>query len=170
AGFTMIRSVRRFSLIAVAAVLAGCGGGGGGSGGTGTLGVALTDAPACGYDSVWIRVTKVRAHRSDEADEGSAGWSEIVLDTPRDIDLLALQNGELEDLGQPTLPAGHYTQLRLVLAADGNEVVLSDTKETKSLRTPSGQQSGLKLVHGFDIEDATTTRLVLDFDACCSIV
>ena len=69
----MIRSVRRFSLVAIAAVVAACGGGGGESGGTGTLGVSLTDAPACGYDNVWIRVTKVRAHRSDNADEGSSG-------------------------------------------------------------------------------------------------
>ncbi len=166
----MIRLVRRSCLVAVAAIVAACGGGGGGDGGTGTLGVSLTDAPACGYDNVWIRVTKVRAHRSSNAAESASGWSEIVLDAPRDIDLLALQNGELEDLGQTTLPAGHYTQLRLVLADDGNEVVLSDTGATVPLKTPSGQQSGLKLVHGFDIEDATTTRLVLDFDACRSIV
>lgn len=165
----MFHPARSLSVVAIAALVGACGGGGGG-GGTGTLGVSLTDAPACGYDNVWIRVTKVRAHRDSDADDSSGGWSEIVLDAPRDVDLLALQNGELEDLGQTTLPAGHYTQLRLVLANDGNEVVLSDTKETKTLTTPSGQQSGLKLIHGFDIEDAATTRLVLDFDACRSIV
>src|SRR5690606_7276482 len=49
--------------IAAAAILAACGGGGGSSGGTGTLSVKMTDAPSCGYDHVWVTVTKVRVHK-----------------------------------------------------------------------------------------------------------
>lgn len=37
------------------------------SGGTGTLNVSMTDAPACGFDNVWVTVAKVRAHQSDSA-------------------------------------------------------------------------------------------------------
>jgi hypothetical protein len=142
------------------------------------LKVSLTDAPACGYDNVWVTVTKVRVHRSDAAGESDSGWSEIVVDPStrgRKIDLLELQNGVLADLGQTALPAGHYSQVRLVLAdnatvADANQLVLSGTKARVALDTPSAQQSGLKLKHGFDVEDGAEADLVLDFDACRSIV
>jgi hypothetical protein len=171
-------SMRWLPALATAAVLAACGGGSGSSGGTGTLKVALTDAPACGYDNVWVTVTKVRVHRSETAGDGDVGWSEVVVDpasSGRRIDLLELQNGVLADLGQTALPAGHYSQVRLVLAdnndvAHANELVLSSTKEHVLLDTPSAQQSGLKLKHGFDVEAGTEADLVLDFDACRSIV
>lgn len=162
-----------------AAVVAACGGGGSaGSGGTGTLKVSLTDAPACGYDNVWVTVTKVRVHRSDAAGDSDSGWSEVAVDPGsrgRRIDLLELQNGVLADLGQMALPAAHYSQVRLVLAdnkdvPDANQLVLSSTKERVLLDTPSAQQSGLKLKHGFDVEAGTEVDLVLDFDACRSIV
>ena len=65
-------------LLAVAAC-----GGGGGIGGTGTahgtMRVALTDAPACGYDEVNVTVEKVRVHRSSTAGDADGGWEEIVL-------------------------------------------------------------------------------------------
>ncbi len=164
-----------------AAIAAACGGGGdsGDSGsGAGTLKVSLTDAPACGYDNVWVTVTKVRVHRSDAAVENDSGWSEVLVDPAiggRRIDLLELQNGVLAELGQVPLSSGHYSQVRLVLAdnatlSGANQLVLSDTKARVSLDTPSAQQSGLKLKHGFDIEVGATADLVLDFDACRSIV
>jgi len=169
----MHRSMRFLPAVAAAAVLAACGGGGD-SGGTGTLSVKLTDAPACGYDNVWVTVTKVRVHKSDTAGDGDSGWSEVVVDAPggRRIDLLALQNGVLADLGQTALPAGRYTQVRLVLgeASGANELVLTGDPTPIALDTPSAQQSGLKLRHGFDVADGEEVDLVLDFDACKSIV
>ena len=166
--------------VSAAAILAACGGGSGGgnAAATGTLKVALTDAPACGYDNVWVTVTKVRVHRSETANDADADWSEVLVDpagSGRRIDLLELQNGVLAELGQTSLPAGHYSQVRLVLAdnkdvANANELVLSSTKERVLLDTPSAQQSGLKLKHGFDVEANTEADVVLDFDACRSIV
>lgn len=164
--------------IAAAATLAACGGGGD-SGGTGTLSVKMTDAPACGYDNVWVTVTKVRVHKSASAGDADPGWSEVIVtpDAGRDghrIDLLSLQNGLLADLGQTALPEGHYTQVRLVLSAasGANQIVLTDdtTKTPINLDTPSAQQSGLKLKHGFDVAAGEEVDLVLDFDACKSIV
>jgi hypothetical protein len=174
----MGRAMQWIPALAAAALAAACGGGGDGASGSGVLKVSLTDAPACGYDNVWVTVTKVRVHRSDTAGENDSGWSEVVVDPSsggRKIDLLELQNGVLADLGQTALPAGHYSQVRLVLAdnatvAAANELVLSDTKARVSLDTPSAQQSGLKLKHGFDVEDGAEADLVLDFDACRSIV
>ena len=179
----MNNPTRYLSLVASASaaiVLAACGGGGGTGtqAGTGTLSVAMTDAPACGFDQVNVTVRKIRVHQSGSAGEGEGGWSEITLNPSRKINLLDLTNGVLEELGETSLPAGHYTQLRLVLdpnngAGLANTVVLStDPANTTEipLDTPSAVQSGIKLVNGFEIADGETQKLVLDFDACKSIV
>jgi hypothetical protein len=165
----------------LAAFLAGCGGGAGdsaNSGGSGTLGVSLTDAPACGFDAVNVTVRQVRVHQSSDASGNAGGWSEITLQPARKINLLALTNGVLEYLGETALPAGHYTQLRLVLAANDtssperNSVVLSSGVPAGeiALTTPSAVQTGIKLVHEFDVAAGQRVDLVLDFDACKSIV
>jgi len=159
-----------------AALLAACGGGdGGGIGGTGTLHVSMTDAPSCGYDQVNVTIDRVRVHQSSSAADADGGWSEVVLSPARRVDLLTLQNGVLEDLGQTQLPAGKYTQLRLVLAPNdaanplANSVVPTGGAET-ALTTPSAQQSGLKMNVDIDVAADKIADVVLDFDACKSVV
>jgi hypothetical protein len=164
------------SLLAV--LVAGCGGGGGGGGDAaaapGTLGVSLTDSPACGFDKVFVTVTKVRVHQSSTALDTDAGWTDITLNPALKIDLLSLTNGVLKALGDTPLAAGHYTQLRLVLdpnTAVGltNSVVPTGGVET-ALVTPSAVQSGIKLVNEFDVAAGQRVDLLLDFDTCKSIV
>ncbi|MDP2255171.1 MAG: DUF4382 domain-containing protein [Polaromonas sp.] len=156
--------------------LAACGGGGGGSADSGTLRLALTDAPACGYDAVNVTIEKVRVHQSSSASDADGGWSEVVLNPARRVNLLDLQNGVLEELGETPLPAGKYTQLRLVLAGNtganplANSVVLTSDKSELALKTPSGQQSGLKTNINIDIAANQLADFVLDFDACKSVV
>ncbi|MGE8318532.1 MAG: DUF4382 domain-containing protein [Comamonas sp.] len=157
-------------------VLAACGGGGdGGSGSTGTLRLALIDAPSCGYDAVNVTVEKIRVHQSSTAGDNDAGWSEFVLSPSRRVDLLTLTNGVLLELGQWPLSPGKYTQMRLVLATNGtaqpmaNSVVPSGKAEV-ALKTPSGQQSGVKANIGIDIAPGKMADFVLDFDACKSVV
>jgi hypothetical protein len=161
------------------AFLAGCGGGGDGTdgGGSGTLGVSLTDAPACGFDAVNVTVRQVRVHQSEDAAGNAGGWSEITLQPPRKINLLDLTNGVLEYLGETALPAGDYTQLRLMLSANDasnpfrNSVVRSAGSGAQiALTTPSAVQSGIKLIHDFDVPAGERVDLVLDFDACRSVV
>ncbi|WP_127997932.1 DUF4382 domain-containing protein [Piscinibacter defluvii] len=165
---------------AIAMLAAGCGGGGG-IGGTGapmgTMRVSVTDAPACGYDEVNITVEKVRVHRSASASpDEPTGWSEIVLNPARRIDLLTLTNGALEELGEIELPAGTYQQIRLVLADNAgtsppaNSVVLSGSGDEIALTTPSAQQSGLKLNADVEVPAGKVLDVVLDFDACRSVV
>jgi len=158
------------------ALVAGCGGGGGGvsAPAPGTLGVSLTDAPACGYDAVNVTVIKVRAHQSSSAADTDAGWTDINLSPARKINLLNLTNGVLDSLGETPLTAGHYTQLRLVLDPNSavglaNSVVPAGGVET-ALVTPSAVQSGIKLVNDFDVVSGQRVDLVLDFDACKSVV
>ena len=158
----------------LALLVTGCGGGGGGGSAPGTLGVSLTDAPACGFDAVNVTVVKVRAHQSSSASDTDAGWADITLNPARKINLLDLSNGVLDKLGETPLAAGHYTQLRLVLdpntaAGLANSVVPTGGVET-ALVTPSAVQSGIKLVNEFDVASGQRVDLVLDFDACKSIV
>lgn len=67
-----------------ALALAACGGGGGGDdgGGQGTLKVSMTDAPACGFNNVFVTVNKVRVHSSASA-EANAGAGSISMSCPR---------------------------------------------------------------------------------------
>lgn len=162
------------SLLAV--LVAGCGGGGGGTAAPapGTLGVSLTDAPACGFDAVNVTVIKVRVNQSSSASDTDAGWTDITLNPARKINLLNLTNGVLDNLGETPLVAGHYTQLRLVLDPNtavglANSVVPSGGVET-ALVTPSAVQSGIKLINEFDVASGQRADLVLDFDACKSVV
>lgn len=183
---------RSFRILTLSGALAlsACGGGGGGGGGgfwagtgtgttatssTGTLRVAMTDAPACGFDNVFVTVEKVRVHSDASADTGAAGWVDITVSPARRIDLLSLTNGVLTTLGQTPLSAGTYQQVRLVLSANGagnataNAVVPSGGVE-QPLDTPSAVQSGIKIIRPFTVAADTLTDLVLDFDACKSIV
>ena len=165
----------------LAVVVAGCGSDGGGSTQPGVLGVSMTDAPACGFDAVNVTVSKVRVHQSDNASENAAGWTDITLNPPRKINLLDLNdptqpNRALESLGETPLEAGHYTQLRLVLVPNSggppfaNSVVLSGVLGEIALDTPSAVQSGIKLIHQFTVGSGQRVDLLLDFDACKSIV
>ena len=155
--------------------LAACGGGGGGGADSGTLRLALTDAPSCGYDAVNVTIERVRVHQSSGASDTDGGWSEVVLNPARRVNLLNLTNGVLDELGQTPLPTGKYTQLRLVLADNNganplaNSVVPTGSAEV-ALKTPSGQQSGVKVKIDIDIAANQLADFVLDFDACKSVV
>lgn len=178
--------------LVLTALVTGCSGGDGGSNGAtanaapGTLSVSLTDAPACGFEQVNVTVSKVRVHQSDSANENAAGWTEIILNPARTINLLNLNdptqpNFALDNLGETSLTAGHYTQLRLVLQDNnGNQptanwIVLqgqdpNNINNRISLETPSAIRTGVKLVHQFDVGAGQRVDLLLDFDACHSIV
>lgn len=162
--------------IAVASLLAACGGGGSDSSATGTLRLSLTDAPACGYDNVFVTVEKVRVHKSNSASESDNGWSEVVLASPLRVDLLTLTNGTLLPLGQTALPAGTYTQMRLVLSPNtsaaplANSIKPTGSSSETALTTPSGAQSGLKMNVNITVNPDTVADFAIDFDACKSFV
>lgn len=160
--------------VAAAAILAGCGGGGADTG-SGTLRVSLTDAPACGgYDAVYVTVSKVRVHSSASAAETQGGWSDIDIVPPKRVDLVTLANGVLLELGQTALPAGKYQQIRLVLGDNATtpfaNAVMPTGGAQAELDTPSAQRSGIKLQANVDVPAGQTVDVVLDFDACRSVV
>ena len=174
---TLFRTLAWTSAGLAALSLVACGGSGSS---TGTLQLAMTDAPACGYQHVYVTVTKIRVHQSATAQSTDAGWSELSI-TPQRIDLLSLTNGVLQELGSLPLPTGTYQQVRLVLADNpsspspsnplANALVLTTDPTTEiALSTPSAQQSGFKLQAHFDVLSGQVADMVLDFDACRSIV
>ncbi len=134
---------------------------------TGTLQVYLTDAPG-DYEAVWIDIEAVRIHVNEEEDidEDDEGWV-TISDDPMRVNLLELTNGEFEVLGETELEAGMYSQIRLILG-EKNEIVKNVV--THTLKTPSAQQSGLKLNVNTEIEGGEVYTLLLDFDASRSIV
>jgi hypothetical protein len=160
----------------VAAAVVACGGGGGSGAGEGTMRFAITDAPACGFDHVWVTVEKVRVNTSANATETDGGWTDVAVSPAKRIDLLTLTKGVLEELGSTPLAAGHYSQVRLVLASNvaGSATPANAVQPTGGavipLTTPSGQQSGYKLQANADVAAGQLADLVLDFDACQSVV
>ncbi len=137
--------------------------------GFGTMKLRLTDAPG-DYQAVNLSVTQVSAHLEGAGTEGESdstgGW-QVLRSEPLNVDLLTLRNGVSTTLAIATVPAGHYTQIRLKLSA-GSNVVIDGV--THPLTVPSGMQSGYKLVGSFDVPVNGLLDLTLDFDAARSIV
>lgn len=173
-----------FILASGVSALAACGGGGGSaagggaeaSGHKGELAVSLTDANECDFEAVNVTVEKVRVHQSESAPEHDRGWIEIVPPNgPVKVNLLNLQNGDMADLGLASLPVAHYTQVRLHLvpntgdAAPFNNSVVVGTEEFP-LNIPPGFNNGIKLKPEFDIVAGKREELILDVDACRSIL
>src|SRR5690606_4629869 len=98
--------------------------------GEATLRVALASASGCGYTSVHVTVHSVRVHESPLATEDSLGWRVLQPEGQRRIDRVALDNGVLAERGSTSLPAGHYRQLRLVLAPNTVEQPLRNSVTT----------------------------------------
>jgi len=178
------RFVKTALMALAAALLVACGGGGGGGGSSGggggvitdagILKLAITDAPACGYDRINVTVQKVRVHPSSTAADADPGWSEVVLAPAQRIDLLSLVNGVVLELGQVTLPVGKYRQMSLVLATNdaANPLANSVTPVARAetpLATPATLQAGLKIPVDIDIVKDQTSDYVIDFDACNSV-
>jgi hypothetical protein len=128
----------------------------------GTLKINLIDSPV-DYDAVYVDVQSVSVHAADADSNG--GW-QTVSAQPGIYDLLTLRNGVSVLLVDGQLPAGHYTQIRLLLGPD-NSVVVDGVSH--DLTVPSGLQSGLKLNHEFTIEGGELYEITLDFDAARSV-
>ena len=161
--------------------------------------VKMTDAPAV-FDSVNVDIMQVSVHYCTEVDDDTTvedsfqemdvnqpmaaykdgdddwencdtteyyGW--LDLETAAGIyNLLDLQNNVTAVLvNSDTIPSGHITQMRLILG-ENNYVVVDSTMS--ELKTPSAQQSGLKINLDATFEEGQTYEIVLDFDAEESIV
>ena len=181
-------------------VLFACDGGGGSSGGgtsadggTGTVSFSLTDSTTDQYRAVYITIVDLQicSDRADSPDSSDNDCNWMSLDPPDDMqfpltyNLLKLVNGVTEAIGSGEFSAGEYHQVRLIIGhqpelennllgnphPEANYVILNDGMDTiKPLKVPSGPQTGLKLVHPFTVDAGEIKELILDFDACRSVV
>lgn len=164
----MKRSIRFFTVSALAAGIAACGGGSDGTGSTGTVSFDVTDAPAMEFSNVTVSFTGISLKPKD------GEWVEFSFDKPKTWNLLDLQGGMSEPLiTDEEVPAGPYSELRLLVDTKelASFVKLKDQPDVKkSLAVPSGEQSGLKLKGEFLVAADTTTDFTIDFDVRKSIV
>ncbi|MGB0178232.1 MAG: DUF4382 domain-containing protein, partial [Owenweeksia sp.] len=129
-----------------------------------TIRMNLTDAPA-DYDAVLIDVREVHIHF--EGDGEDEGWEELENIRPGIYNLLDFTNGVDTLIAEGDVPARRINQIRLILGPD-NDVVIDGV--SYDLKTPSAQQSGLKLNVQETLEPGLVYEFWLDFDASRSIV
>lgn len=160
----------------------GCGGsGGGGSTSSGTLKLAITDKASDDFAKVVISIREIRVvpNGKEDAKDDDAGLPVLVrYASPKVIDVMQLQFVQ-QALGEVLLPAGSYSQIRLILEPNpkgpgqplANYLVLkADPNKEIPLTTPSAQQSGLKVKGPVEIKVGVITAMMIDFDPNTAIV
>ncbi|MBN2825625.1 MAG: DUF4382 domain-containing protein [Campylobacterales bacterium] len=151
--------------------------------GEGAIALYLTDAPA-DYQAVYVSIKEIAVHvvtmdangSESNASDDDASW-QVIAQPNVVFNLLELQNGVLEYLGQTEVPAGKYTQLRLILADElnatdtqhdyANYVVFEDNS-TQELKVPSGVIK-LNPHPPIEVEANETINVIIDFDAQKSV-
>jgi len=135
-----------------------------------TISVRLVDAPG-DFKAVNVEVVDVMIKMDDDNDDDS-GWTSLEAENEI-INLLDFTGGISKVLvDRFAIPAGTLSQMRLVLG-DGNTIVIeNDLEEDEEfdLKTPSAQQSGLKLKVNAVIEEGYAYDFILDFDVEKSVV
>ena len=104
-----------------------------------------------------------------DSDGNGAQPLTFTFPTPRSVDLMQQQGGSSAVLlSGVNLPTGNYAWIRLMVASTGNTITLSDGS-VHPLTIPSGDETGLKLVHGFTVADGGVVNFTIDFDLRQSI-
>ena len=140
----------------------------------GNFNLRLRDTPFTDAKAVLVTFSSVRAHRSD------SDWTVVPFinaATSRTCDLKKLETSE-DVLGSAALPAGHYTQVRLVVqsatlffdnASTGSACASSiapPAGASATLEIPSGE---VKLTREFDMSASNAMTMLIDFDGNGSI-
>lgn len=132
------------------------------SNGTSRLQVRLTDDPAA-YDEVNIDVREIRINFDGDTVNG---WKTLPGVKAGVYNLLDLVNDKDTLLADAMIPSGKIHQIRLVLG-DNNTIRIGE--DVYELKTPSAQQSGLKLNIQQDVVNGVSYVLLMDFDAGRSV-
>ncbi len=178
-------------IVLLITVIAACSSGGGGSSGTntssggsgtgagngtgtgsGSLTLNLTDSPFSDAKSVLVSFSEIQVHRS------GGTWESMPIGSTITCDLKKLVGSQFV-LGTKTLPAGHYTMIRVVVTQSAlyfNNQVAGPAcfsapmpplgPNDAQLEIPSGE---IKLNREFDITAGKLTTILLDFKGDQSI-
>jgi len=133
---------RQLAFPVAALALAACSGTTDSPNGTVNLKVQLTDAPSVEFDSAIVEISTVTLLPVE-------GDPIVITDAGGRFDLLQLQNGVTAELGDVDIPAGDYQELRLVVTSAhvwlAEPYEFEDGTTDRSLKVPSGAQSGIKV-------------------------
>jgi uncharacterized protein DUF4382 len=145
------------------------------NGGSGHLMIGITDSPFSDAKAVLITFDGISVHTSGQ------GWQTIGFAngaTERTCDLKKLQ-GPTDVLGSTSLPAGHYTQIRLQVRSATihfDNASNSATACAPSITVPGTRFANVRVPSGevilnreFTIDAGGTVTMVLDFDGDKSI-
>jgi hypothetical protein len=142
--------------------------------GTGILKLYLSDAPIDteNVTAVNITIQEIQYHLDGEwiTCEEFAG--------NQTYDLLELTGGNITSLGEFTLPAGNYTQIRFMLdipergshPTSPGCYIEFDGNSTEPLFVPSGGQTGYKAIGRFEVPANGTVEVTADWDVREAIV
>ena len=140
----------------------------------GNFNLRLRDTPFTDAKAVLVTFSSVRAHRTD------TDWTVVPFinaATSWTCDLKKLQTSE-DILASAALPAGHYTQVRLVVQ---NATLFFDNASSgaacaSSITTPAGANATIDIPSGevrltreFDTPTSGAKTMLLDFDGDGSI-
>lgn len=126
------------------------------------LQVRLTDNPPADIKEVWVDIRQVEIIVNNGDPYLLPGVHQGLYN------LLDLTNGKDTLLADAMIPTGNISQLRLILG--DNNFLVSHSGEKLALKTPSAQQSGLKVQIHQELSGGILYRLILDFDVARSIV
>jgi hypothetical protein len=141
---------------------------------TGTLKLYLCDAPldAENVTGVYITISEIQYHLVGQ-------WITCEeFEGPKTYNLLELTDGNSALLGELTLPAGNYNQIRFMLdipekgsslANPGCYIEFADNS-TEPLFVPSGGDTGYKAIGHFKVPVNGTVEVTADFDVRKAVV
>ncbi|WP_170309905.1 DUF4382 domain-containing protein [Seonamhaeicola maritimus] len=142
-----------------------------------TITIRLVDNPG-DYKAVNVEIVDVMIRMENETEgegesEDESSWMSLDANNET-VNLLEFTGGFSKVLVEEyPIPTGTLSQIRLVLG-DGNTIVIEGEEgqddEEYALKTPSGQQSGLKVKIDTPIVQGFTYDFILDFDVEKSIV
>lgn len=191
---------------AVAVIISSCGGSTTPSQSTtGTVKTYISDPAVCSsnssptgdFSSVYVTITKVTANVNADAGPNDSGWQTVVdlTKNPMQIDLLSLESKTclLTELGNTSLPAGKYQQIRLYLLSNnpssgtpvpssnsctgaGWNCVVPNSGGPEELQLSSEAQTGIKIPSsqiasgGLTVAQGEGVDLGINFDTCDSLV
>ena len=126
----------------------------------------LVDAQG-NYDEVNVEIIDIQ-HNSSEEDKG---WQSFTPEGgyPIQTDLTELIAGNELLLSDEIIPSGWMEQIRLVLS-ENNTLKIEGQEELIPLKTPSAQQSGLKIKLNQELDPGFSYTFILDWDVQRSIV
>ena len=169
--------MRKILLPLAVLALGACGDGGTASGGARTVSIRLHDAPG-DLKEAWVKVEQVSLQGTSAAD--STSGRVVLMGTPTGwLNLAQLTGGNFATLvSDAQVPAGSYTQLRLVVCeayvvtrdnvvyATPGAALPAGVTATGQLQVPSGCQSGLKVkLPGGAVSLADSSQILsVDFD------